>query len=50
MHDLPPGYRWAIPDEVERWDSIPGIIVVPRTVDSNGVAYTQGEADLAVPL
>lgn len=50
MTDLPYGYRWATPDECERWETIPGIIVVPRTADRNGVPYTHGEADLAVPL
>lgn len=44
--DLPPGYRWATEDELEA----PGAIVVPRSADSNGVTYTQEEADIAVPV
>lgn len=31
-------------------DSIPGMRVVPRTVDAEGNPYLQDEADLAVPL
>lgn len=44
--DLPFGYRWADPEELDREDAI----VVRRTVDSEGVPYTQDEADIAVPL
>ena len=44
--DLPAGYRWAREDEMAREDAI----VVPRTADSTGRPYTQGEADLAVPV
>jgi len=44
--DLPAGYRWAREDEMDREDAI----VVPRTADSTGRPYTQGEADLAVPV
>lgn len=40
-NDLPAGYRWAREDEMDREDAI----VVPRTGQ-----YTQGEADLAVPV
>jgi hypothetical protein len=47
--DLPAGYRWATEEECEDWENVPGIISVPRTADINGVPYTQGEADLAVP-
>lgn len=43
--DLPKGYRWAREDEMDRHDAI----VVPRSVDSQGIPYTQDEADLAVP-
>jgi hypothetical protein len=50
MSDLPEGYRWATAEECENWPNVPGIIVVPLTVDSEGKPYTQGEADLAVPL
>lgn len=46
MTDLPAGYRWATFEEIER----PDAIVVPRTVDSNGTPYTDGEADIAVPV
>ncbi len=45
--DLPEGYRWA--DEEDLADLPDGWIDVPRTVDSNGVPYTQGESDIAVP-
>lgn len=51
--DLPEGYRWADESETERYtagDPVPGTIVVPLTADSNGVLYTQDEADLAVPV
>lgn len=44
--DLPVGYRWAAEHEMDRDDAI----VVSRTVDSQGVAYTHGEADIAVPI
>lgn len=44
--DLPSGYRWATEAEMDRADTI----VVPRTADSEGHPYTQGEADLAVPV
>lgn len=44
--DLPAGYRWAFEDELDR----PDAIVVPRTADSTGRPYTQGEADVAVPI
>lgn len=47
--DLPDGYRWATAEETENWENVPGIIVVPRSCDSNGTPYTQDEADLAVP-
>lgn len=49
-NDLPPGCRWATAEECENWENIPGIIVVPLTVDASGTPYTQGEADLAVPV
>lgn len=45
-NDLPIGYRWATEDEMDR----PDAIAVKRTADSTGVAYTHGEADIAVPL
>jgi hypothetical protein len=48
--DLPTGYRWATEHEAENWREVPGIIVVPRTVDSTGAPYVHGEADLAVPV
>lgn len=50
-HDLPKGYRWANEYECERIGAGEDLneIVVPRTVDSSGQPYTQGEADLAVP-
>lgn len=44
--DLPPGYRWANENEMNR----PDAIVVLRTVDASGKTYTQDEADLAVPI
>jgi len=44
--DLPKGYRWATAEEVEA--QMPGLIVVPRTKDSTGRPYTQGEADIAI--
>lgn len=44
--DLPAGYRWATEDEMDREDAI----VVPRTIDYNGTPYTDGEADIAVPV
>lgn len=44
--DLPSGYRWATEHEMDR----PDAIVVQRTVDSTGRPYTEGEADLAVPV
>jgi hypothetical protein len=51
--DLPKGYRWANEDECEAYakatSSVPGVIVVKRTFDCNGIPYTQDEADLAVP-
>lgn len=50
MTDLPKGYRWANEFETENSETIPGIIVVPRTADNTGKPYTQGEADLAVPI
>lgn len=52
MSDLPFGYRWASEAQcqaIARGARI-GHIVVPRTVDSRGVAYIQGEADIAVPV
>ena len=45
MTDLPPGYRWATEEEMDR----PDAIVVPLTADSTGRPYVQDEADLAVP-
>ena len=52
--DLPAGYRWADEDETEiiaaDLRAIPGAILVPRTADSTGAPYTQGEADWGVPL
>lgn len=50
MNDLPTGYRWATEEESERHGitPIPGAVVVPRTTDSQGRPYTDGEADLAV--
>lgn len=52
MSDLPEGHRWATADETEAIASGRRIkhLVVPRTVDSTGRPYTQGEADIAVPL
>lgn len=50
MTDLPKGYRWATESETENWENVPGLIVVPRTTDSTGLPYIQGEADLAVPI
>jgi hypothetical protein len=47
MNDLPVGYRWATADETEA--NLPDAIVVPRTLDSSGRPYIQGEADIAVP-
>lgn len=44
--DLPTGHRWATEDEMDR----PDAIVVRRSVDRDGRPYTQGEADLAVPV
>jgi hypothetical protein len=51
-NDLPAGYRWATERETERHARRPilGMIVVHRTVDNDGVPYTQDEADLALPL
>lgn len=50
--DLPSGYRWADADETERIAAgdLTDYIVVPRSTDSAGVPYTQGEADVAVPI
>lgn len=48
--DLPPGYRWATAEETMTEPHPFGTIVVIRTEDSSGKPYTQGEADLAVPL
>ena len=52
--DLPSGYRWATETETEAWTKDPlghpEIITVPRTTDHTGKPYTEGEADLAVPL
>jgi hypothetical protein len=54
MSDLPEGYRWATAEECETYakatSSVPGAIVVKRTVDSSGHVYTQDESDLAVPI
>lgn len=54
MTDLPTGYRWATGDETENWtarpDLFPFAIVVELTMDANGYRYTNGEADVAVPL
>lgn len=51
LGDLPVGYRWASEYETEMHAAgkLPTAIVVKRTVDSNGVPYTQDEADVAVP-
>jgi hypothetical protein len=51
-NDLPRGYRWATADEAEAHSVVPnpGVVVVPRTVDASGVPYTEGEADLALPV
>lgn len=46
--DLPDGYRWATPEEVEAHP--PEAIVVRRTVDRLGRPYAQDEADIAVPI
>lgn len=50
-NDLPDGYRWATADETEAYGMhphlYPDMIVVSRSADSNGVPYTQDEADLA---
>ena len=50
--DLPEGYRWANEWETETIAAGGKIdhLVVPRTTDSTGVPYTQGEADIAVPI
>jgi len=52
--DLPEGYRWATEEECEEITAGRPRhivhIVVPRTVDSSGRPYTQGEADIAVPM
>jgi hypothetical protein len=52
MTDLPTGYRWATAEETEAHavTENPAMIVVPRTVDSSGTPYTEGEADLALPI
>jgi hypothetical protein len=52
MTDLPTGYRWATADETEAHmvTENPDMVVVPRTVDSSGTPYTEGEADLALPI
>jgi hypothetical protein len=52
MTDLPTGYRWATADETEAHmvAENPDMVVVPRTVDSSGTPYTEGEADLALPI
>lgn len=51
-NDLPSGYRWATAEECEEYavGMHKDAIVVMRTVDSNGIPYTQGEADIAVPI
>jgi len=51
MSDLPTGYRWADEDECDAIVHDPSLphIVVPRTFDSTGKPYTEGEADIAVP-
>jgi hypothetical protein len=46
--DLPFGYRWATEAETENMPE--GWILVPLTQDVNGRPYTQGEADVAVPI
>jgi hypothetical protein len=43
---LPNGYRWATAEETERADTI----VVALIADASGTPYTEGEADLAVPI
>lgn len=49
--DLPDGYRWATGElETEAGMEIPGAMTVTRTFDSTGKRYTEGEADLAVPV
>lgn len=49
--DLPVGYRWATAEETEMGGmDIPGAMLVTRTFDSTGKRYTEGEADLAVPV
>jgi hypothetical protein len=52
MTDLPTGYRWATAEETEAHavTENPMMVVVPRTVDSSGTPYTEGEADLALPI
>jgi hypothetical protein len=52
MNDLPAGYRWATANECEIHgiEPNPEMIVVPRTADASGKPYTEGEADLALPL
>jgi hypothetical protein len=50
--DLPTGYRWATSSETEKHMRTPNpdMLVVPRTTDHRGIPYTQGEADLALPI
>lgn len=53
MNDLPDGYRWATPVELDwlgRRDWPEPCRVIQRTVDAAGVPYTQDEADVAVPI
>jgi hypothetical protein len=52
MTDLPTGYRWATAEETEAHavTENPMMVVVPRTVDADGTPYTEGEADLALPI
>lgn len=52
MTDLPTGYRWATEEETEAHSVTenPAMVVVPRTTDASGTPYTQGEADLALPI
>lgn len=49
--DLPAGYRWATADETElyQYSGYPGARWIYLTVDEQGVPYTQGECDMAVP-
>jgi len=51
--DLPDGYRWATEEEcyvLEGGQFPEEVRIVARTVDTLGRPYTEGEADIAVPI